>query len=221
MHEQKQESIPMEFFESIYHGEAPWDIRRPQKEYIQLEQAGEIVGSVLDVGCGTGENALYLAEHGHDVWGVDFAPAAIRKAQEKAAKRHLTATFLVLNVLELHTLGRTFDTVIDSGMFHSLSYEERQLFVDSLATVIDRGGTYFMLCISELTTLPDFSKLKDLIPDFDKLKEQDYGPRRVTQAEIRELFKEGWRINYIRQATLEARLEPGELHGWLSSISKE
>jgi len=77
-----------------------------------------------------------------------------------------------------------------------------------------------MLCISELTTLPDFSKLKDLIPDFDKLKDGDYGPRRVTQTEIKELFQDGWRINYIREATLEARLEPGELHGWLSSISK-
>ena len=231
MREQKRENIPMEFFESIYNGDAPWDIGRPQKEYLQLEQAGEIAGSVLDVGCGTGENALYLAEHGHDVWGVDFAPTAIQKAREKAARRHLTATFLVLNVLELHTLGRTFDTIIDSGMFHSLSYEERPLFVDNLATVIGRGGTYFMLCISELTTLPDFDKLKDLIPDFDKLKnlipdfdklkEEDYAPRRVTQAEIKELFQDGWRINYIRQATLEARLEPGELRGWLSSISKE
>ena len=88
-----------------------------------------------------------------------------------------------------------------------------------------------MLCISELTTLPDFSKLKDFFPDFDKLKdlmpyfdklkEGDYGPRRVTQAEIKELFQDGWRINYIRQATLEGRLELGELRGWLSSISKE
>jgi ubiquinone/menaquinone biosynthesis C-methylase UbiE len=232
MHEQKEEEgITRDFFESIYHGEAPWDIGRPQKEYLQLEQAGEIVGSVLDVGCGTGENALYLAEHGHEVWGIDFAPTAIQKAREKAAQRHLTATFLVLNVLELHKLGRTFDTVIDSGMFHSLSYEERPLFVDNLATVIGRGGTYFMLCISELTTLPDFSKLKDFMPDlnklkdlmpyFDKLKEGDYGPRRVTQAEIKELFRDGWRINYIRQATLESRMGLGVRLGWLSSISKE
>jgi len=226
MHEQKEEDgILMDFFESIYHGEPPWDIGRPQKEYVQLEQAGEIVGSVLDVGCGTGENALYLAEQGHDVWGIDFAPTAIQKAQERAARRHLTATFRVLNVLELHTLGRTFNTVIDSGMFHSLSYEERPLFVDNLAAVIRRGGTYFMLCFSELTTLPDFSTLKDFMPkdfmpDLSKLK-PEYKRLQVTQAEIKESFQDGWRINYIRQATLEARLKPGELHGWLSSISKE
>ena len=202
MREQKEEEgITMDFLESIYHGEAPWDIGRSQKEYVQLKQAGEIVGSVLDVRCGTGENALYLAESGHDVRGVDFAPTAIQKAQEKAAQRHLTATFLVSNVLELNTLGRTFDTVIDSGMFHSLNFEEHPLFVDNLATAMNCGGTYFMLCISELTTLPDFSKLKDFFPDFDKLKdlmpyfdklkEGDYGPRRVTQAQIKELFQVG------------------------------
>jgi len=232
MREQKEESntVGIPDFESIYHGEAPWDIGRSQKEYMQLEQAGEIVGSVLDVGCGTGENALYLAEHGHDVWGVDFAPTTIQKAQEKAAQRDLTATFLVLNVLELRTLGRMFDTVIDSGLFHWLNIEERSLFTDNLAAVIRPGGTYFMLCISELTRNLDFSKLKDFFPNFDKLKEGDKlkkGAQHVTQAEIKELFQDRWHINYIRQATLEnralvpGRLELGEVHGWLSSISKE
>jgi len=227
MPEQKEENITVDFFESVYHGEPPWDIGRPQKEYIQLEQAGEIVGSVLDVGCGTGENALYLAEQGHEVWGIDFAPTAIQKAQEKAAQRHLTATFLVLNVLELHTLGRTFDTVIDSGLFHTLSNEDRPRFVDNLAAVVRRGGTYFMLCVSELTPIPDFSKLKERMPDFSKLKPEDYRRPQVTQAEIRNSFHDGWRINYIRQATLESywcalsRMEPSETPGWLSSISKE
>jgi len=235
MHEQKRRrGYNKDFFESVYHGEQPWDIGRPQKEYIQLEQAGEIVGSVLDVGCGTGENALYLAAHGHEVWGIDFAPTAIQKAQEKAAQRHLTATFRVLNVLELHTLGRTFDTVIDSGLFHTLSNEDRPRFVDNLAAVVRRGGTYFMLCVSELAPLPDFSKLKDFMPDFSKflpdlskLKPEDYRRPQVTQAEIRNSFHDGWRINYIRQATLESywctlsRMEPSETPGWLSSISKE
>ena len=226
MHEQKEEGITMDLFESFYQGEPPWDIGRPQKEYVLLEQAGEIVGSVLDVGCGTGENALYLAEHGHEVWGIDFIPAAIRKAREKAAQRHLTATFRVLNVLELHTLGRTFDTVIDSGLFHSLNDDERPRFVDNLAAVIRRGGTYFMLCFSELAPVPDFSQLKDFMPkdfmpDLSKLKLEDYKRLQVTQAEIRNSFQDGWRINYIRQATLEARLRPSEVSGWLSSISKE
>ncbi len=192
----------MDFFESVYEGEPPWETGRPQKEFIQLEQVGEIVGSVLDIGCGTGENALYFAEHGHEVWGIDFTSLAIQKAKEKDIQRHLTVTFLLLNVLELYKLGRTFDTVIDSGLFHVLSDEERPLFVSNLATVVDRGGTYFMLCFSEL-------------------EPGEYGPRRVTQAEIRESFHDGWRVNYIREATLEARLRLSGVRAWLSSISKE
>jgi cyclopropane fatty-acyl-phospholipid synthase-like methyltransferase len=192
----------MDFFKSVYHGEPPWETGRPQKEFVQLEQAGEIVGSVLDIGCGTGENALYFAEHGHEVWGIDFISVAIQKAKEKAAQRHLTITFLILNVLELYKLGRTFDTIIDSGLFHVLTDEERPLFISNIASVMDRGGTYFMLCFSELEL-------------------GGYGPRRVTQAEIRESFLDGWHVNYIREANLEGRLRLNGVHAWLSSISKE
>jgi 2-polyprenyl-3-methyl-5-hydroxy-6-metoxy-1,4-benzoquinol methylase len=191
----------MDFFNSVYNGRPPWDTGRPQTEFIQLEQAGEIVGSVLDVGCGTGENALYLAGQGHEVWGIDFTSLAIQKAKEKAIQRHLTVTFLPLNVLELYKLGRTFDTVIDSGLFHVLSDEERPLFVSNLATVVDRGGTYFMLCFSEL-------------------EPGEYGPRRITQAEIKNSFQRGWHINYIKPATFDSWLRPNGPRGWLSSISK-
>jgi len=61
----------MDFFEKAYHGTPPWDIGRPQREFVRLEEAGKISGDVLDVGCGTGENALFLAGCGHAVWGVD------------------------------------------------------------------------------------------------------------------------------------------------------
>ena len=192
----------MDFFDSVYQGIPPWDIGRPQREFVQLEQKREIAGSVLDVGCGTGENALYFASQGHEVWGLDFTTRAIQKAKAKAVQRHLSVTFLVLNALELHTLGRAFDTVIDSGLFHVLSDEERPHFVDNLGTVLHRGGTYFMLCFSEL-------------------EPGSYGPRRVTQAEIKDSFAHRWHINYIRSATMESRRQPDGIRAWLSSISKE
>ena len=81
-------SFGMGIFEQAYQdGPPPWEIGRPQPAFVALEEAGEIVGDVLDVGCGTGENALYLANRGHEVWGVDGVPAAIERARQKAAER--------------------------------------------------------------------------------------------------------------------------------------
>ena len=192
----------MDFFSSVYEGTPPWDIGHPQRTFMQLEEASEIAGEVLDVGCGTGENALYLAARGHEVWGVDFTPRAIEKARDKAAQRHLDVTFLVRDALQLDALGRKFDTIIDSGLFHTLSDEERPRFVSSIASVLRRGGTYFMLCFSEL-------------------EPGSYGPRRVTQAEIRETFARGWRVRYIRAARMESRRQLEGIHAWLSSIEKQ
>ena len=191
----------MIYFESAYIGVPPWDIGRPQSEFMRLAEAGETKGSVLDVGCGTGENVLYLASQGHEVWGIDFAPAAIEKARAKARERGLEVTFIAWNVLELQSLKRTFDTVIDSGLFHSLTDGERLLFFRSLTAVLEPGGAYFMLCFSEH-------------------EPGSWGPRRVTQAEIRAAFGQSWRINYIRQALFESNLPQEPAPAWLSSIAR-
>src|SRR5688500_7033616 len=108
----------MTSFDTAYEGTPPWEIGRPQEAFVRLAEAGEIAGAVLDVGCGTGENALMLAQRGHEVWGVDTAATAIHRAREKADERGLTVTFRVADALHLDQLRRSFDTVIDSGLFH-------------------------------------------------------------------------------------------------------
>ncbi len=122
-----------EIFEKAYDGQAPWEIGGPQPEIVRLAEAGAIEGVVLDVGCGTGENALYLAERGYDVWGIDFIPKAIERARAKAVQQGLGVHFQVGDALKLDVLGRTFDTVIDSGLFQTFSDEERSLFVQGRA----------------------------------------------------------------------------------------
>jgi SAM-dependent methyltransferase len=72
-------------FESAYAGQAPWDIGRPQKPFIDM--ADRIIGSVLDAGCGTGETALLFAGRGCHVTGIDFIDEAINRARRKAAER--------------------------------------------------------------------------------------------------------------------------------------
>jgi SAM-dependent methyltransferase len=189
----------MDFFEEAYHGSPPWDIGRPQQEFVRLEESGVISGDVLDVGCGTGENALFFAGHGHTAWGVDTAPTAIAIARKKAEERHLSATFLISDALNLNRIGRTFDTVIDSGLFHTLSDLERPCFVRNLSDIVKPGGTYFMLAFSDL-------------------EPGGYGPRRITKQEIRETFSGGWKIEFIRPAVFENRIKPEGAKAWLSAI---
>jgi len=190
----------MGFFDAMYEGTPPWDIGRPQREFVRLEAAGELKGSVLDIGCGTGENALFLAGRGHEVWGIDFAPTAIEKAKAKAKQRGLKVTFRVADALQLQKLGRTFDAVIDSGLFHTFDDGDRSRFPRSLASVLPPGGRYLMMCFSER-------------------EPGDWGPRRVTQAEIRETFTKGWEIESIRPSKFEAIVEGGGAEAWLARIA--
>ena len=192
----------MGFFEEVYRGRPPWDIGRAQREFVSLEESGEIAGAVLDIGCGTGENALFLAGRGYEVWGVDSAPNAIERARQKARQRSNEATFLVRDALQLDGLGRTFDTVIDSGLFHTLSDPDRPRFVQSLAAVLRPGGRYFMLAFSELE--PGEYSL----------------PRRLAREEIRATFAAGWRVDRIRPAVFESTLLPDGSRAWLSTISR-
>ena len=185
-------------FESSYHGTPPWDIGRPQPAIVRLAETGRITGSVLDVGCGTGENVLYLAERGFVAMGIDGAPTAIRKARAKAKKRRLTVRFEIADALDL-SLEPQFDTVIDSGLFHVFSDEERPRFRDSLGGVVRPGGTYFLMCFSER-------------------EPGDWGPRRVTQAEIRSVFHTGWRVNSIEPSAFETNI--GDAQAWIASISR-
>ena len=191
--------MPANSFESAYLGTPPWDIGRPQPAIVRLAETGQIKGSVLDVGCGTGENVLYLAEHGYAAAGVDGAPTAIKKARAKAKRRGLNASFEVRDALNLPTPERQFDSVIDSGLFHVFSDDERPRFRDSLGRVVRSGGTYFLMCFSEH-------------------QPGDWGPRRVTQAEIRAVFGDGWRVNSIEPSVFETNL--GDAQAWLATISR-
>lgn len=191
----------MDFFEEAYHGSPPWDIGRAQREIVALEESGEIIGAVLDVGCGKGDNALFLAERGYGVLGIDAVPEVIDIAREKAVDRGVVVSFVVGDSVHLHTIERLFDTVIDSGFFHTLSDAERPIYTKNLYNVLKPGGTYFMLAFSEL-------------------EPGGYGPRRITQHEIREAFSSGWHINWIRPAVFESRTRPEGSRAWLSSITK-
>jgi SAM-dependent methyltransferase len=182
---------------------APWDIGRPQPAFVRLADSGLLCGRVLDAGCGTGEHTLLAAAHGADAAGVDISPRAIAQAREKAAGRGLAVRFEVADALNLGQLGMAFDTVIDSGLFHVFDDQGRVQYVTSLASVLQSGGTCYLMCFSDR-------------------QPGNFGPRRVRQDELTTAFGDGWTITDIAAGTFE--INPGlgttTAEAWLATIRR-
>lgn len=188
-------------FDSSYVGTPPWDIGHPQPALLALARSGSLTGRVLDVGCGTGEHALMAAELGLDATGIDFSPKAIRLAEKKAQERSLDARFVVADALELGSDSDRYDTVLDCGLFHVFDDRDRARFVKSLTAIIEPGGRYFMLCFSDQ-------------------QPGDWGPRRVSRAEIQSSFFDGWRIESIEKSLIEITIDPEGASAWLAVIAR-
>ncbi len=192
----------MSFFDSAYVGTPPWDIGRPQKEFVKLEKSGAIVGDVLDAGCGTGENSLFLASRGHRVLGVDSSFRAIQKAKAKSIERSIRADFIVWDALGLSELTMKFDSAIDCGLFHTFTNEDRVRYERNLYSVLKPGGRYFMLAFSD-----------DEPTDWG-------GPRRITKEEIRRTFSKRWKVDSTKKATFEDLFHEVGGKAWLSAITR-
>ena len=188
-------------WDDAYRGQPPWEIGRPQRTFIDLEAAGRVGTSVLDVGCGTGENALYLAERGHEVWGIDISTVAIERAMVKAHARRLPVVFLAADALEPEAVGRTFETLTDCGCFHTLSDDDRPRYVASMRALTTPGSRMHIMCFSEA-------------------EPPGWGPRRVTQAELRATFQVGWLAESIVAVQFETRLGPDGARAWLASFER-
>ena len=185
-------------------GTPPWDIGRAQPAFVRLAEREGMAGAALDVGCGTGENALHLAGLGLEVVGIDASPTAIERARRKAQERRLAAEFAVLDALELPRLCRTFDVAIDCGLFHVFSDDERRRFERSLHAVLLPGGRYHLLCFSDR-------------------QPGAIGPRRVSQAEIRDTFEPGWSVDSIvaeRFDTIDPARGTRHPEAWLASMTR-
>src|SRR5207248_3430703 len=109
-----------------------------------------------------------------------------------AAERGLTATFLVMDALTLKNWSERFDSVIDSGLFHVFSDDDRRRYVEGLATVVKPGGRLFLLCFSDD-------------------EPGDQGPRRVSRKEIEAAFVQGWKVEAIEPTKFEVRPDLKEI----------
>jgi SAM-dependent methyltransferase len=198
------ERMTGEPWDASYHdGPAPWDTGQPQPAIARLAAEGGFAGAVLDAGCGTGDNALHVASLGLPVLGFDVAETALAIARVKAADRGIEAEFATADALRLECLGRTFETVLDCGLFHTFDVDERPGYVASLASVTERDGTLYVLCF------------RDDGPDT--------GPHPVSQEDLRTAFSpgSGWNVAAIRPDRVQTTYhDEGGAPAWLATIKR-
>ncbi len=190
-------------WDASYHdGPAPWDIGGPQPAIVRVASQGGFAGAVLDAGCGTGENALHVAALGLPVLGFDVAETALAMARQKARDRGMDVEFVAADALHLEHLGRTFQTVLDCGLFHAFDNDERARYAASLASTTEHNGTLYVLCFSD--------------------ESPDTVPHPVGQQELRAAFNpgSGWNIVAIEAERIETRIHDHGAPAWLATIKR-
>lgn len=127
-------------------GTPPWDSGRPSNELIRVVEAEHINPCrAIELGCGTGTNAVWLAQHGFDVTAVDLVPLAIEQAIDRAAKAGVKNRFLSLDLLSLPDLGAPFDFLFDRGCYHAVRRENATGYLDAIDRLLRPGATALIL----------------------------------------------------------------------------
>lgn len=154
-------------------------IGEPQPAIVAVERAGLIRGSVLDVGCGTGEHTILLTDLGYDVLGIDAAPEAVAQARRNAETKGVTARFEVADAMNLSDQPG-YDTIVDSALFHIFDDDDRPRYVASLHNACKPGGLVHVLALSDAG--------------------RGFGPQ-VSGETIRDAFGDGWDLEALEPTT--------------------
>jgi SAM-dependent methyltransferase len=189
-------------YRMIYHGNAPWDMATPQPEVVAIAERGGFRGRVLDIGCGSGANTLYLAGRGHPAVGIDFVGEVIERARLAADKLAVQATFLERDVFaDLGDLG-TFHTVLDCATLHGFSDTERRRYGERIEALTVDGSRVHVIGIG----------VGELRPG---------GPRRLSREVIDDTFPaERWELVECRDVLYAATIFPGGAHAIAAELRR-
>jgi SAM-dependent methyltransferase len=197
-------------FDALYRGESPgegiapmakppWDTGAPSESVVGWQTRGWVHGDVLDIGCGLGDNAVYLAKNGHTVTGLDISPTALVTAVLRANDAGVVVTFAAADSTRLDGYTDAFDTVIDSGLFHSLDDDGRRSYVAAAHRATRPGATLLLSCFSDANPVG-----------------KDWRPA-ISEETLRDVLGgAGWDITSLEPATLHGELDgaPVDMAFW-------
>jgi SAM-dependent methyltransferase len=201
---QQPSRVPRMDYDALYRGESPgdgmspmstppWDGKAPKESVLAWQAGGWVHGDVLDIGCGLGDNAIYLAANGYAVTGLDISPTALITAEQRAKDAGVYVTFAVADSTKLDDYTDAFDTVIDSGLFHSLDAEGRRSYVVAVHRATRPGATLLLSCFS----------------DANRKRENWSGPA-VSEETLRDVLGgAGWNVTSLESATVRGALDGG------------
>jgi 2-polyprenyl-3-methyl-5-hydroxy-6-metoxy-1,4-benzoquinol methylase len=183
----------------------PHDTGKPQKIIIELVDSGEINGSVLEIGCRTGENSLHIASAGYPTLGIDPSKEAILIAKQKSevmlARRGICARFKQFTPHNLGLLNESFNIIIDNQAIQTISNEAKENYTRSMVPMLEPGGSIILIITSTTGNLTVRS-------ESDVLKAVEHN------------FPQDFCIKYIREILYETGHNDETVKGWLCSISK-
>jgi SAM-dependent methyltransferase len=138
-------------YRNMFLEEIPWNVGEPPKALVELVESGKVKPcKTIDLGCGAGNYAIYLANAGFDVAGIDISQTAIKIAKENAKKKGVKCDFLVADVLgDLTEVKETFDFAYDWELLHHIYPQKRKKYVENVHRILNPRGKYLSVCFSE------------------------------------------------------------------------
>ena len=179
----------------------PWDNPEPCGELVRLVNEGAVRPCpALDLGCGTGSDAIYLARQGFDVTALDVSPLAVSQARRRAAECGVSVRFVAANILDGIEPALTASFVLDNGLYHYLRTVDLPRYLEAVSGMVLPGGAYLAFAGNPNDT--------DAAPG---------GPFRVTAREICGDFEAGFELVQLREFRFHTVQRPQGDHrplGW-------